>query len=175
MFGHVQLEKSQCLLWQPFSIVNKMSREIKIDEIDAEILKALQIDARTPLKDIAKECGLSSVAISKRIEKLKHKGIIIGSSLFISPIVEFKYGANFGINVDYNQEEQVFDFIKKQPNVMAVDQTIGTYDICVYLFVKSIDELDTIAQSIRKQKGVKKVTMHIWINKPIIKHENIEF
>ena len=58
---------------------------------------------------------------------------------------------------------------------MAADQTIGAYDICAYLLVKSVDELDTIAQSIRKQKGVKKITMHIWIGEPIKKHENIDF
>ena len=42
--------------------------DIKLDAIDRKILKILQENARTPIKEIAKEVFLSSPAVSNRIE-----------------------------------------------------------------------------------------------------------
>ena len=50
--------------------------DIKLDAIDRKILKILQENARTPIKEIAKEVFLSSPAVSNRIEKLEHSGIL---------------------------------------------------------------------------------------------------
>ena len=52
--------------------------DIKLDAIDRKILKILQENARTPIKEIAKEVFLSSPAVSNRIEKLEHSGILTG-------------------------------------------------------------------------------------------------
>ena len=59
-----------------------MTSEVKLDEIDVKILSALIRDARTKLKEIAKECGLSSAAVFKRIKQLKSIGVIVGTTLY---------------------------------------------------------------------------------------------
>ena len=43
--------------------------EHKLDNIDRKIIEMLQKNARTPVKEIAKEVFLSSPAVSARIEK----------------------------------------------------------------------------------------------------------
>ena len=55
---------------------------MKLDEIDVKILHALIRDARTNLKDIAKECGVSSNAIFKRVKHLRDEGVIVGTVLY---------------------------------------------------------------------------------------------
>ena len=52
-----------------------MKLETNIDEADAKILQALLRDVRTDFADIAKECNLSTNAITQRYRKLKQNGI----------------------------------------------------------------------------------------------------
>lgn len=61
-----------------------METIIDIDEIDSKILHILIQDARTSLKDIAKECGISSVSVLNRIKRLKKLGVITGATLIPS-------------------------------------------------------------------------------------------
>ena len=55
--------------------------QVKIDEIDVKILKALLEDARTNFADIARDCGVSTTSIVKRFYNLKRCGIIAGTSI----------------------------------------------------------------------------------------------
>lgn len=51
-----------------------------MDILDLKIIETLLHDSETPLSEIGKKCGInSSSAISKRIKKLKEKGIVLGS------------------------------------------------------------------------------------------------
>ncbi|HNT60696.1 MAG TPA: AsnC family transcriptional regulator, partial [Candidatus Bilamarchaeaceae archaeon] len=55
-----------------------------MDKSDLRILHLLLKDARAPLSRIAKELGVSQPAAQKRIEKLKSKGILIGSKALLN-------------------------------------------------------------------------------------------
>ena len=59
--------------------------EKSLDSIDKKIIDILQKNARTPIKEIAKEVFLSSPAVSARIEKLEKSGIIVGYQAQINP------------------------------------------------------------------------------------------
>ena len=54
-----------------------MKKDI-LDKIDQTILKILQENAKTPLKEIANQVYLSTPAVSERIEKMVKEGIITG-------------------------------------------------------------------------------------------------
>ena len=49
-----------------------------INEIDKQILKILQENARTPNAEIARQVGLAPSAILERIRKLEERGVIQG-------------------------------------------------------------------------------------------------
>ena len=50
----------------------------KIDNIDLEILELLKEDGRVPYSSIAKKVGLTSTAVSQRIQKMMDEEIIQG-------------------------------------------------------------------------------------------------
>ena len=50
----------------------------KTDHIDKEILMLLKADGRTPYASIAKKVGLTSTAVSQRVQKMTDEGIIQG-------------------------------------------------------------------------------------------------
>lgn len=58
----------------------------EIDNIDRKILRQLQANARTPLKEIAAEVFLSSPAVSARISNLEHLGYIRGYHAEVDPV-----------------------------------------------------------------------------------------
>ena len=62
----------------------------EIDDIDRKILRQLQTNARTPLKEIAAEVFLSSPAVSARINNLEQKWIRWRSATISGPLLIWK-------------------------------------------------------------------------------------
>ena len=57
---------------------------IRVDNIDKKILHLLQEDGRIPYASIAKEVGLTSTAVSQRIQKMMDEGIIRGFEVILN-------------------------------------------------------------------------------------------
>jgi DNA-binding Lrp family transcriptional regulator len=146
---------------------------VKLDEIDAKILHALIRDARTNLKEIAKECGVSSNAIFKRVKRLRSTGVIRGTLLYTNmSCFGSMYPASIGINLNPKQENEVAKLIRERANVIEISQSVGKHDLCAFIVAKSIIEINNIKQLIRKQPGVKSITVSLW-SKPQFAFENL--
>jgi Lrp/AsnC family leucine-responsive transcriptional regulator len=50
------------------------------DRLDVEILSALQANGRASMAEIGERVGLSASAVTRRIERLEHEGVILGYS-----------------------------------------------------------------------------------------------
>lgn len=152
-----------------------MSNIIELDETDIKILNMLIKDARTRLKDIAKECKTSSVSVLNRIKRLKNLKVITGSTIFPNvaaigmPIV-----ATLGINIDGNNEDEIIKAIEKQTHLVEPSPSVGEYDLCALVFAKNISELDKIAHSIRERFAARKITINVWSGDPTMVYENID-
>ncbi len=154
-----------------------MASEVELDEIDVKILSALIRDARTKLKEIAEDCGLSSNSVFKRIKHLKDIGVIVGATLY-PDARQFGYThiATVGINLDYNQENEIVKLIRERAkmNLIELSSSIGKYDVCAFMLTKSLQELDNITQAIRKHPGVKRIAVNIWVSEPYFLLENLD-
>jgi Lrp/AsnC family transcriptional regulator for asnA, asnC and gidA len=153
----------------------KMGKKIELDETDIKILSMLINDARTRLKDIAKECKTSSVSILNRIKRLKKMGVITGSTIFPDasalglPII-----ATIGINTDGNKDEEIIKAMKEQIHIVEPSSSVGEYDICGLVFAKSLSELDKKAYSIKERFAARKITINVWTGEPKMVYENID-
>ncbi|MCB1269340.1 MAG: AsnC family transcriptional regulator, partial [Microthrixaceae bacterium] len=47
-----------------------------IDEIDAELIRHLQLDGRRPYTQLAREVGLSEAAVRQRVQRLLEHGVM---------------------------------------------------------------------------------------------------
>jgi Lrp/AsnC family transcriptional regulator for asnA, asnC and gidA len=153
-----------------------ISSKVKIDEIDAKILGILVKDARTNLKDIAKDCKISSVAVLKRIKRLKTTGVITGTTLYYR-IEEsgYTHPATIGINLDKSQERAVANLIRKNEGFVDVVQGIGKYDLCAFIIAKNIKEIDSLTRTIRKHPGIRRISVNLWVPEPPLVFENLDF
>lgn len=152
-----------------------MDDKVKIDDIDVKILQALIKDARAELKDISKICGISCVAISNRINRLKKSGVITGAVLF--PNLSNLGGvimATIGINVESGKEEKIQEVIREQLFLIEPSVSVGCYDLFALVTARNINELQKTMQILKKQDAVKRITVNIWVSPPHPIFENID-
>ena len=104
-----------------------------MDSSDIKILRMLLRDARAPLSRISKELGISMPATQKRIEHLKSKGIIIGSTILINNSMIGWKRTIVALNARKAEYDSILEQIAKFPLVTGVSQTTGPYSIIVEL------------------------------------------
>ena len=132
-----------------------MTPESTIDETDAKILKALLRDVRTDFADIAKECNLSTTAITQRYRKLKQNGIITGTTIIINPPKNRnQHFTSIDIKAESDYENSIIETIKKLPRTRVCFKTVGKYNIHASMISECLEQIDTIKNEIRQQKGV---------------------
>ena len=117
--------------------------ERELDNINKRIIQILQNNARTPIKDIAKEVFLSSPAVSSRIERMEKAGIISGYHAQINYLL-FGYHIKAFINleVEPDQKKEFYPFISAIPNVIECNCVTGDYAMLIEVVFKTTIQLD---------------------------------
>jgi len=153
-----------------------MPFQAKIDELDINIIRALQKDARTNFADIAKNYGVSTDTISKRFKNIKRTGVARGTTVLLNP-KSFGYDcvASFGIRVDYPHVEEVVDFVGKMPDVVFCTSAMGRHNIFAIAVVKNVGKLGQVKEFIKGHPMVREISTSIWVNEILLCPENFEF
>ena len=150
-----------------------MSATVEVDQTDLKILKLLMRDVRMRLKDIAKDCGISSNSVLNRIKRLKTFGVITGATIWPRPdSLELPITATIGIDLDSNEDE-VIKLISERMKLIEPSAALGKYDLLALVMAGSVTELDMMAYEVRKCAGVIKVTVNVWSDKPHMNFENV--
>jgi DNA-binding Lrp family transcriptional regulator len=151
-----------------------MGTIVDIDEVDSKILHILIQDARTSLKEIAKECGISSVSVLNRIKRLKKLGVITGATLFPSVNkLGFEIIATIGMEIDSNISE-ILAFFNTHTHLIEPSISIGEYDLCALVYAENIANLNEKTDAVRRRFGIRKVIVNVWSGIPHMDFENID-
>jgi Lrp/AsnC family leucine-responsive transcriptional regulator len=119
------------------------TEEKELDAIDKKIIRLLLKNARTPVKEIARQVFLSSPAVSARIEKLEKQGIIRGYHAAVD-YKRFGYHIKAFINleVEPNQKKEFYPYIKSIDNVIECSCVTGDYSMLIETAFQSTEQLD---------------------------------
>jgi Lrp/AsnC family transcriptional regulator for asnA, asnC and gidA len=149
---------------------------MKIDKTDIALIKALQMDARLNMSEYAKELGITKNALSVRVKRLRDKGIIKGSIIQVD-LTRFGYHciANLGIKVIPSRMHEVLEYLKGIDGVDLFQETIGTYNVFVWVFLRNVSEMQSVKERVRRHPAVLQVKASIWIDneKALARPENI--
>lgn len=141
-----------------------------IDEIDYRILSILNKNSRKPYVDIAREIGLSDVAVIKRIRRLEENNIIKKYSLVIDPVkLGYTKICITGINLEPDAILNVVEELKKRDYVKYLAITSGDHELVTVIWARNSEELTKIHREIENIPGVKKVYPAIVLD--VIKEE----
>jgi len=136
----------------------------QLDKQDKMILRILQENSNTSLKEIADKTGLSSSTIHYRINRLIKDKVIVGFTAQVDPI---KVGKDILaislVNGKYGSEhsKKLGEKLGNIEGVWAVYYLLGNIDFAVLLRASSREELKDIVDSIMKIDEVEKSNTYL--------------
>lgn len=97
-----------------------------LDAKSWRLLAALQANARSPLKELAAQSGLSVSATAERLRKLEDAGVLLGYHAEISAEASgHAVSAVIGINVAQPQKRKFLDKLAAMPEVLECLHVTG--------------------------------------------------
>lgn len=125
-----------------------------MDKIDRKIINLLQSNARASLKDLSKECFISSPAVAARINKLEQSGIISGYHANINmEKIDFHVKAFVMVQLEPRQKNDFYPYIQQVPNVIECNCVTGDYSEIMEVVFPSTKDLDDFINVIQERFG----------------------
>jgi Lrp/AsnC family transcriptional regulator for asnA, asnC and gidA len=135
-----------------------VKKEKALDEIDRDILRTLQGNARTSYREIQDKLGISIGTIHNRISKLKKNGVIEGYTLRLNnEKLGYKLAFLIRINCDGKFTEEILNDLTTIPEVCSIFHTTGEQSaalICrfresedVHEFIRTLNQKEYITRT----------------------------
>jgi DNA-binding Lrp family transcriptional regulator len=128
----------------------------KIDLKDRKILYHLGLDSRQSYRSIGKKVGLSKDVVASRVKKLQDKKIIKGCCAVVdySKLGYSFYRFYFSYqNVSPELKNEIIDYFVNDKNTDSVRSLEGSYDLIVFIYVKSFPDAQTFWHKTLKKYG----------------------
>jgi DNA-binding Lrp family transcriptional regulator len=140
---------------------------MKIDATDKKILELLTINGRMSYVDIAKELGLSRVAIRERVNQLIDEGIIEKFSVVInSDKIGKKVSAFFEVDCEPTSLVSVAETLAENPKVASCYQMTGPSTLHMHVLVEDFEELEHFTnKELYSLRGITRVESHILLRR----------
>jgi Lrp/AsnC family transcriptional regulator, leucine-responsive regulatory protein len=135
---------------------------VKIDEIDIQLLTALQADADRTNVELARMTGLSPAATLHRVRALKESGVLRIIRAHLDPAA-----AGFALQVYVSatlakydpRSTKIFeDHVRSVPQVIAADIVAGETDYLLTIVARDVAELHQVLASLSTRGGQRLVT-----------------
>ncbi len=140
------------------------NEKVLIDGLDKIILRALMIDARKSISEIAKTAGISGAAVHQRLKKLESSGLISNSQIVLNPkILGYRTMAFIGIYLDKAiRNPDAVKQLKKIPEVIECHYTTGNWSILIKILCEDNEHLMTLLNDkIQTIEGVSRTETYI--------------
>lgn len=128
---------------------------LSLDKIDFVILQKLLQDGRTSFSAIAKETNLTDVAIKKRIERLKRKGIVKDITANLNyKTLGYENPILIQIRTEMSKNKDIIRKMNEMDHVLELHQVLGEYNIFAKLIVPDLEKAEQFINSLGKLDGV---------------------
>lgn len=144
--------------------------DLQIDSTDKRIIQLLARDSRTPILEIARDLNVSGAAVHQRLNKLKKKGIITGSTIDLNyKSLGYTSCAYLGLYLDKASEYgKAVRRLKAIPEVIECHYTTGKYSLFIKMIAKNNDHLmSLLTDKIQKIPGVNRTETFISLDESI--------
>ena len=116
-----------------------------MDSIDHRILTELQDNARLSFAELGRRVGLSSPAVSERVQRLEADGVITGYHATVDPArLGRPVQAILHMQVDRARFQRSVDQIQAMPDVLACYRTTGSSSLMLLVAVASTEALEAL-------------------------------
>jgi Lrp/AsnC family transcriptional regulator for asnA, asnC and gidA len=145
---------------------------IKIDNVDAQIVKMLGSNANLSSSKLAKQLNISSANVRRRLNKLIKSDMV----KIVGAIDPYKYGFTvpviIGLDVEHKKINVVTEMLAARTEIVWISTSTGRFDVIALALFKSNDELsDFLTKYLQKLQGIRDSESFICLNmmkKPLI-------
>lgn len=125
------------------------------DEIDRQLIRELQSDARQSNVALAQKVGLTEGAVRRRIDNLLKTGEFRIVAIGDPELLGLRTHAVIGIRADMNRLEDLSAELTAMRELSYVYETAGQYDIMIVGFFASNEQLrEFLTRKLAKVEGV---------------------
>ncbi len=143
---------------------------MKIEELDRKILNVLNRDARMSFRRIAKELKISPTTLYSKVKKLEKSGVLKGYiPLIDTESVGYNLMAVISLRVKQEKDIEVQKAIAKFPQVAAVYEVTGDWDLILVCYFKGRDDLTNFLKKELPLSNIERAITHLVLN--VVKEE----
>ena len=136
-----------------------------LDNTDRNIIQVLEKDARTSLRRIAEEAGVSLGTVSNRVKKLEEAGIIKEYRVILDAD-KVGWGLNvvIGLRIQKGRLIEIQEKIARDPRVYGVYDVTGDFDSMIIARARDRSDLDDLSKNVLSMDGVARSVTHLVLN-----------
>lgn len=141
-----------------------------IDELEKKILNTLNRNARMSFRQAAEEVGISATTLYHKVKKLEKSGVLKGYiPLVDKECVGYDLTAIIALRVKQEKDIEVQKAISKLPQVMAVYEVTGEWDLILICYFKGRQDLTYFLKQKLPLSYVERAITHLVLN--VVKEE----
>jgi Lrp/AsnC family transcriptional regulator for asnA, asnC and gidA len=140
-----------------------LANRVKIDEIDAKILRMLMLESRTSFTDIASACKITVTAVRMRYKHLINEGIINGEVMLVNPhCLGYQHIVDLCITCAIKDEKEVTKFLETKPYIAGLVGPWDNYNFFGKVALRDLNKLHDIIEEFEANPYIKHVDALIW-------------
>lgn len=141
-----------------------------VDQLDREIIRALNENARKSFRELAREVGTSVTGVINRIKKFEEAGVIKG---YIPVVKPEHFGLNLvaiiALRISQGKLLETQKEIAQDPHTVAVYDITGEWDSLIIGNFEGREDLNFFIKNVLSKKYVDRTVTHIVLN--VVKEE----
>ncbi|MHA1726304.1 MAG: Lrp/AsnC family transcriptional regulator [Promethearchaeota archaeon] len=139
-----------------------MKKDKELDEIDKDIIRILQENARTSYREIQERLGISIGTIHNRITKLKENQIIEGYTLKLNNTkLGYKLTFLILVQIDGKHTEETLSQLSKMAEVCSVFHTTGDQSAALICRFKESEDVHKFIRELNENPYVSKTVSNL--------------
>lgn len=132
-----------------------MPAVIELDKIDHKIIQRLLEDGRVSFSQVAREVSLTDVAIKKRFERLKRKGVINSVIADLNyKVLGFENPIFVQIRTDPSKSKDILKKLGSLDFIIELHQVLGEYNLFAKIIVPNLEHADNFIQKMGVVDGI---------------------
>ncbi|NDF33340.1 MAG: Lrp/AsnC family transcriptional regulator [Euryarchaeota archaeon] len=136
-----------------------------LDDTDRRIIEVLERDARTSLRGIAEEVGVSLGTVSNRVKKLEDNEVIKDYRVILdSEKVGWNLNVVIGLRIQKGRLIEIQEKIARDNRVYGVYDVTGEFDSMVIARAVDRSDLDDLSKNVLSMDGVVRSVTHLVLN-----------
>ncbi len=136
-----------------------------MDDLDIDIIRCMNENARKSFRDIAKELEVSLSTVSNRIHRMEDGGIILGYAPVLDPQkLGYELSVVIGIRISKGKLLDVQKKIAADPRVYGVYDVTGDWDSIATARFRGRAELDEFIKGLVSMQHIERTYTQVVLN-----------